>query len=304
MAAFVVALCMVSCSDSPDSLSASKAESLVKKELKRQNGLEGAAHITVGYFECNDDATRYIYRQLAANGLVNYSCEKIMKPERVWKTRQVLRNSYWGSYTTTEGYWANEEVPTYFVTVTLTDKGQKLVYEAKDIEPTDDEKELRLDYEIDLSKYPEAAVDYVEFPETVEEVKETVAVEEEVEEPYYEEVTDYAETEEADNSNARTPQKTAYEIAKEKENYENVMLKAYELDIVKARNVMKTGDFSATAEVVFEYDDVTPVGRILLNVYEGQRFLMSNVSYKFYQDKGWIVTGSGTVAAVEEAIYD
>ena len=303
-AAVIAALCMtLSCSDSPDSLSASKAESLVKKELKRLNQLEGAAYIQVGYFECNDNDTRYKYRQLAANDIVTYSCEKVMKTERVMKSRRVQRQSFWGTYTTTENYWENVEVPKYFVTIALTEKGQKLVYEEKEIEPTEDEKDLRLDYEIDLSKYPESSVDFAEFQEIEEqeeveevaEVEEAVAIDE-IEEEVYEEVEAVEET-----TKPQTPRKTAYEIAKDKENVEAVKLKAFTLDIEKARNIIKTGDFTATAEILFEYDDVTPVGRVLLGVYEGQRFLQKNVHYAFYQDKGWKLEGL-TSGYVEEAV--
>ena len=287
-AAVIAALCMtLSCSDSPDSLSASKAESLLKKELTRLNQLEGTASIQIGYFECNDNDTRYQYRQLAANDIVTYSCEKVMKTERVMKSRRVQRQSFWGSYTTTENYWENVEVPRYFVTIALTDKGQKLVHEEKEIEPTEDEKDLRLDYEIDLSKFPETSVDIIEFAEATEqdEVEEVKEVEEDFVVEEYEDYEDVEPVEE--NTNTVTPRKTAYEIAKEKEYVEVVNLKAYTLDIEKARNIIKTGDFTATAEILFEYEDVTPVGRILIGVYEGQRFLQESIRYAFYQDKGW-----------------
>ena len=70
--AFTAIIAFTSCSDSNDSLSSSTAKSLVKDELKRQHELVGAFSIRVGYFECNDDVTRYQYKQLAANELITY----------------------------------------------------------------------------------------------------------------------------------------------------------------------------------------------------------------------------------------
>lgn len=142
--AFIAACCFVSCSDSPDELSANKAEKLVKKEMKRLNQLEQGITIKTGYFECNDADVRYKYRQLAANDLITYKCDKVEKPERVRKSRIVRRNYGWYSYNDTEYYWVNEMQTTYFVTIALTEKGQKLVMEEKEVEPDEDQKELLL----------------------------------------------------------------------------------------------------------------------------------------------------------------
>lgn len=267
----------VSCQDSPDSLSASRAKSLITDELKRVDGLVSTHDLTIGYFECNSNDVRYQYRQLAANELITYKCEVVKKIENKRKTRRVQR-SYGGyySYYDTEYYWENDTIDTYFITVALTEKGQKLIYEKKEAEPTDDEEYLEND-EVDKSKFPEFGVPEIEFPEAA---TPGVAVEEEVDndEPY--------ETEtEVNLPEGEAP--SAWELAKSKENTETVTLKAIEIKVLKVRNIFKTADFKATGEVVIENDEVTPVGRIFLEAFEGERHLMGEVNFRYYQDKGW-----------------
>jgi len=272
----LTAMCMVSCSDSPDSLSASTAKKLFKKEMKRLNQSDVYSSVQIGYFECNDNDVRYKYRQLAANEIITYQVKKVMKQERVKKTR--VRKSSWGG-TYKENYWVNEDVPVYFITTALTDKGKKLVYEEKDIKPTADEEELRLDFEVNKSKFPEASVAEDEFPGTAA----TTSQAETAEEQSTAEEFDCPDDEfdfVADNE-------SEYNKEKAKESYENVMLRAYTWCIEKARNILKTGDFTATAEIIAEVDDATPVGRIMDNRYEGQRILLEDVRFVFYQDKGW-----------------
>lgn len=287
-------LCIVSCSESSDSLSDSTAKSLVKKEFERLNRMDGSYAIQTGYFECNDNQMRYLYRQLAANDLITYKCDKVKKTERVQKTRKVTRYGFWGyKYTDTERYWVNEDVDTYFVTIELTEKGKKLIAEEKEVEPSDDDKEMKYDMEVDNSKFPESKVQEDEFaepappaPAEVEEVVEvdtvaadSVAVAEEI----------APQPEPQPQPKANEKKKSEYELAKEKESIEVVLLKAYEIKIIKARNILKTGDYSAVAEIVAEYTNVNAVGRIFGGLSEGGRFLLDNISYVYYQDKGWQV---------------
>jgi len=280
--AFIATLTFVSCSDSPDALSPSRAEKLFKKEMKRLDKLNIRQTIQTGYFECNSDLERTKYRKLAANELVTYKCDRVMKPDRVRKYRIVRRSYGWSTYNSKEYYWDDVLVPTYFVTIALTEKGQKLVYKEKEIEKTDDEKDLREDMEIDLSKYPESSVGEETFPPLPD------GAEPPVDEP----MDDVDETlAESFNTTpapaAKQKEKNDYEKAKEKEKIEEVVLLAAELDIVKARNVRKTGDFEAEAEILLEFDDVNAVGRIFGQVYEGKRFLTDKLRYVYYEDKGW-----------------
>ncbi len=280
----MAAMCLVSCSDSPDTLSASTAKKLFKKEVKRLNQLDSYADVQIGYFECNDNDLRYTYRQLAANEIITYNVKKVMKPERVKKTR--LRQSYWGG-TYKENYWTTEDVPVYFVTTALTEKGKKLVYEEKEAEPSEDEKELRLDFEVDKSKFPEFAVKEEEFPDkaSADSQVESAAAEADA-------VTDEESHDEYDEFQPDTDNASEYEREKGKEAYESVKLQAYTWSIEKARNIQKTGDYTAEAEIIAEVDKATPVGRIVSGRYEGQRILVEKVKFIFYQDKGWTLDKS------------
>ena len=281
----VAALCLTACSDSPDSLGASKAKKLFKKEMARTHRLEGFANVRTGYYECNDNEDRYKLRQLAANDIVTYKCDVVKKTERVRKKRRVQAGYYY-RYWTTESYYVNEEVDTYFVTVELTEKGRALLYEPQEAEPDEDTKELKLDQEIDLSKYPEYKVEAEEFSKpaaqaeapAVVETPDTVAAYEESEEAFQ---PDEPATEAVDSK------ASAYDKAKAKEKYEDVMLKAFELDVIKARNVCKTSDNTAKAQILMEYEDVTPVGRVMMGVYDGQRFVSPTLHYTYFEDKGW-----------------
>ncbi len=277
--AVISAMCFVSCGGGADDFSKSTAKKLFKKEAVRLHQLEGNATVTTGYYECNDGEIRYKLRQLAANDIVTYSCEIVKKMQRVKKTRRVQAGYYY-RYWTTESYWTNEEVNTYFVKVALTENGNKLVIEEKEIEPNEDTKELKEDMEIDLSKYPESSVKRKEFPS------------DEVEEDYAEVEAEMEEHDEEAEMQPDEPvqvngKQSAYDKAKAKEKTEDVRLKAYDINIVKARNVQKTGDYTGAAEILLEYENVTPVGRIVRGVYDGQRFVMKGVGYTYFEDKGW-----------------
>ena len=293
LVAFVTALCLISCGESSDTLSTSTAKKVFEKESTRLNRLEGTAQIPTGYFECNDDDVRFKLRQLAANGIVNYSCEKVEKIEKVRKSRRVQRGGYFYSYWDTEYYYANETVETYFVSVTLTEKGKELVIEEKEIEPTEDEAELKNDEDFDWNQFPEASVDYQEFQQEVMMKNQELTKEPEPEVDSIavidEDYTDEEQPAEEVKETKPTKELSAYEKAKAKEEVEMVTLKAYGLNIVKARNIEKTGDYTATCEFVLEYENVTPVGRIYHSVHDGQRFLVENITFKYLLDKGWIM---------------
>lgn len=290
LVAIVATLCLMSCSENSDSLSDSTAKSLVKKELQRLEKLQGTEAIPVGYFECNDNGQRYRYRQLAANELITYKCEKVIKKERIRKTRKVTHRGYWGiPFIEKQQYYVDEEVTTYFVTIALTEKGEKLVYEAPEVKPSDDEKELKLDLEVDESQFPESKVSVDEFTVPKPSTSPTAENDEALDTAVVDSTDVIEEQPQPKASSNPRKSKSAYEEAKDKEKFDVVLLKAYELNIVKARNILKTGDYSAEAEIIVEYNDVTPVGRIFSKVNEGGRFKLDNVQYVYYQDKGWQV---------------
>lgn len=283
LVAVVTLLCVTSCCRNEQTLPPSKAKALAQKEMVRLNANLSYAEVPIGYFECNDADMRYFLRQLAACEMITYSCERIQKPDRVKKTRRVQRYFYYYSYYDTETYWVNDTVTTYFVTTALTEKGEQLLADL-DIKakPTADDKDMRYDMELNLESYPESSVEYMEFPEPTEEPDTLAAdVVEEAQKP-------------AELSPSAVPAKDTrneYERAKDREDYVMKTVKAYGLKIVKARNIVVSHipSTTAVAELVMEYTDVTPFGRVLKHVYNGQRELEKGVEYVFYQDKKWVV---------------
>ena len=274
-----MALMFASCCKENPTLSASKAKSLFKKEMARMHFDEGYATLQVGYYECNDHDTRYVLRQLAANEVITYQCERVKKPARVKKSRRVQRGYYY-TYYETEYYWVSDTIDTYFVTVALTEKGKALqVAELPKPEPSRDEKDLDVALKIDSTQLPELNVKYVEFPdEELAIANEEAGAPEDVPEEY-------------DMSSATPGESTAYDRAKAKESIEEVYVKSHEIKIVKARNIaVDNSDVpSATAEIVYEYKNVTPFGRIMNKFVEGSRHLAEGVVYQYYQDKKWVV---------------
>lgn len=270
-----------SCCKSDHQLTSSKAKKLVKKELARLHGDVSYTNLLVGYYECNDSEYRFQLRQLAANDLITYSCERVKKEERVRKSRQVQRNYYYYSYTDTEYYYDNDTIDTYFVTVALTEKGKKyLIDSLPEPDKNKDYLELKYDFVPNYSKYPEFKVDTFEFADE----KRTFD-------------TVYSDTEMADEADFDAPDEdfsgagSAYEMAKAKEKVDAVLVEAYSVKVVKVRNIRQNPvAMTCTAEAVMECSKATPFGRIMLDVYEGSRYLHEDVSFTYYNDKGWNLT--------------
>lgn len=272
-------------------LKGDRAKRLVKKEMARTFENEQSTTLAVGYYECNDDDARYKLRQLAANELVTYSCDRVQRTQNVRKSRRVQKVIYGYSYYDTQYYYDTEEVTTYFVNVALTEKGKKLLFEQLDAVPTPEEKELRNDFEPDLSQYPEAAVDYDEFSSGAAPAAEDAVLSDEVDIDEGEEDHNFEDEFQPDEPmvDGEVDGYDAYAAAKSKEKIETVRVKTFDLKVVKVRNIRQnnSGVPTATAEVLLEASNVTPFGRILNKVYDGQRELMDEVSFAYFQDKGW-----------------
>ena len=72
---------------------------------------------------------------------------------------------------------------------------------------------------------------------------------------------------------------------------EVVFLKAYEIEAVKARNILvyeRDGIRKAKAEVIVAKTNVTNVGRMFMEAEDGQREIMQAM-FTYYQDKGWVL---------------
>lgn len=284
----VMALSMVSCSDSPDSLSDGRARRVLNKEMERTHVDQNYVALKTGFFECNENLVRYRYRQLAANELITYKCAKVKKVESVKKTRRVKRNYYYYSYFDTETYYTKDTVDTYFITVQLTEKGKAFVVDSlPEPDPSEDDEDVslankKLAEEFDSTKFPESKVPLVEFPE--DRLSNDVVSEEEI----IRAEADIPDDMPDDGYVIGKNDLSEYEMAKSQEKITLVNVKAYKINVLKVRNIAlsNTGVPTAKGEAVLEADDVTPFGRILSRVLEKERHTV-DVEFVFYQDKGW-----------------
>jgi hypothetical protein len=68
-------------------------------------------------------------------------------------------------------------------------------------------------------------------------------------------------------------------------------LRAGEVKAIKARNIQlieKDGVLTAAAEVIYETEDATDAGRILIGFENGQQSA-KDVVFTYYYDKGWVL---------------
>ena len=264
--ALLACILAASCTNQ-DKLPESTIKDLVTEELNKENLLNQYATIEVGYYEENDEDERYELRKLAAAGVITYKIERIEAKVRV-------RDGYTYDYNT---YRVVDKYKTitrykYFVETALTAKGDSLAvayiprYEA--------EPDEYLQYP-EFKTYPEDAVwreevfdDAGQPVEAVEDVKKTETETEEV---------------------AEKPEpKTDYDKAKVKEHKETKYVKTHSLKVTDARNIL-VREGVATADVIVDSYDVSPFGRILKYERDGMHEIYE-VSFVYYQDKGWVVT--------------
>lgn len=283
-------MALASCGGGTDTISKSKAKRILNKEMTRTHQDMFYGKLPVGFFECNDNDVRYQLRQLAANDIITYNCTKVMKTERVRHSRQVQQGFFY-TYYTTEYYYTNEKVPTYFVEVALTDKGRKIVVDSipEVVDPLEaDLKQPDIDYD----NFPESKVDPDEFPEPPAAVKPIAATESEEYEPVPpEEGLDDFDPEEVSEQVVNTnSDNREYDQAKAREHVEEVIVIAGENKLVKVRNIRVGSHRSegAQCEVVLERANVTPFGRIYGHMYNGQRIL-AKARFIYYEDRGWVV---------------
>ena len=259
-------ICTIACTNQ-NKLPESTILDLVTEELNKENLLNQYATIEVGYYEENDEDERYELRKLAAAGVISYNVERIEAKVRV-------RDGYTYDYNT---YRVVDKYKTvtrykYFVETALTAKGDSL--SVAYIPRYEEELDEYLQYP-EFRTYPEDAVSREEVfgddgqpVEVVEDVKKTETETEEV---------------------AEKPEpKTDYDKAKAKEHKETKYVKTHSLKVTDARNIL-VREGVATADVIVDSYDVSPFGRILKYEREGMHEIYE-VSFVYYQDKGWVVT--------------
>jgi len=248
------------CNNGKPSLSASKAKSLANDVITTLlPGGQAYTDLKIGYFECNDFDKREMYRILAEQGMVKFKCDTIERASRSWQSE------------------------TYFVTVELTEKGQK--YTVEEI-PTPKPYDKVTTHNLELLKKNSGKTSIAEMP---------------TEEPIddYEIIEAEAGLEDYEDNYSVHSAMSAYEQAKEKEHVETVIVKSHKLKVIGADYILSgekkdkeleiSGVYFAAGRLTVEYTDVTPFAR---NIVEGWR-VCTNCHFIYYDDKGWMITELG-----------
>lgn len=247
-------------------------KSVAEDALEETDVFEENAHTVkfeTGYYEMNDADYRLKLLKLAANEVITYKAEQINEyiPATRWRSARVKEH--------------------VFVTVQLTDKGEKYVIE----KPSQTEEEAELVAAVDTKEYPEDKV-LQEGPIPVinpQANENTEAPVEEFEENY----DDAFQPDDSPmNNNTGTAEANEYQKALAKININSVYVLTQEIGIYKVMNLVCNDEMkksgTASCDFIIEATDVTPFGRILKGVKKGTRE-KGSATFKYYIDKGWHV---------------
>lgn len=247
-------------------------KSAAEDALEEMDVFEENAHTVkfeTGYYEMNDADYRLKLLKLAANEVITYKAEQINEyiPATRWRSARVKEH--------------------VFVTVQLTDKGEKYVIE----KPSQTEEEAELVAAVDTKEYPEDKV-LQEGPIPVINPQANENTEAPVEE--FEENHDdaFQPDDSPMNNNTGTTEANEYQKALAKININSVYVLTQEIGIYKVMNLVCNDEMkksgTASCDFIIEATDVTPFGRILKGVKKGTRE-KGSATFKYYIDKGWHV---------------
>lgn len=247
-------------------------KSAAEDALEEMDVFEENAHTVkfeTGYYEMNDADYRLKLLKLAANEVITYKAEQINEyiPATRWRSARVKEH--------------------VFVTVQLTDKGEKYVIE----KPSQTEEEAELVAAVDTKEYPEDKV-LQEGPIPVINPQANENAEAPVEE-FEENYDDAFQPDDSPmNNNTVTTEANEYQKALAKININSVYVLTQEIGIYKVMNLVCNDEMkksgTASCDFIIEATDVTPFGRILKGVKKGTRE-KGSATFKYYIDKGWHV---------------
>lgn len=247
-------------------------KSAAEDALEEMDVFEENAHTVkfeTGYYEMNDADYRLKLLKLAANEVITYKAEQINEyiPATRWRSARVKEH--------------------VFVTVQLTDKGEKYVIE----KPSQTEEEAELVAAVDTKEYPEDKV-LQEGPIPIINPQANENAEAPVEE-FEENFDDAFQPDDSPmNNNTVTTEANEYQKALAKININSVYVLTQEIGIYKVMNLVCNDEMkksgTASCDFIIEATDVTPFGRILKGVKKGTRE-KGSATFKYYIDKGWHV---------------
>ncbi|MBQ8282443.1 MAG: hypothetical protein IJZ01_02570 [Paraprevotella sp.] len=247
-------------------------KSAAEDALEEMDVFEENAHTVkfeTGYYEMNDADYRLKLLKLAANEVITYKAEQINEyiPATRWRSARVKEH--------------------VFVTVQLTDKGEKYVIE----KPSQTEEEAELVAAVDTKEYPEDKVLQegpipVINPQANENAEAPVEkFEENHDDAFQPDDSPMEELDEITDTNE-------YLQALAKININSVYVLTQEIGIYKVMNLVCNDEMkksgTASCDFIIEATDVTPFGRILKGVKKGTRE-KGSATFKYYIDKGWHV---------------
>lgn len=266
------------------SLTASGAKKAVEKEaIFQKNTL--ANEFKTGYYESSESNLDNL-AQLQAAGMINYSADEVTE----YVTKRQWVGGWYGSYQN-----VTREIKHWFVNVSLTEEGAKLVVEKpvmkrkdilKDLKSNKDYAEIIPDYMGVGHKGPKTvAAPAVEEP-VVEEAVEVVEADEEI--------VEMAEAVEEETAAAPSNKNAAYEAALGRVNTEEVYVIMCQLKVVKCKEVLCTEDMKEAGKgqctVIWKVTDKTPFGYVLSSL-PGEGYLNTgSAEFVFYNDLGWTVS--------------
>lgn len=248
-------------------LTKGKAEDALEDGLLIFQDNSQVESIPVGYFQIDDEKARGLLKELADAGMITYKVEKVVEDKKQ------ANYSYYGGRT-----YSTKEVDHYFATVALTPEGEKqiikeplLALEDKDMENKQKDKEIKKT----TTSYTTAdSIRIADSIAAVEAANAEMATAETIEAPQ------------------EVQEKSAYKMAQEKQNYGTEYVLSHKNKIVKIKDIycpeelLKMG--KANYDYIYENVKVTPFGRILGRVTEGERH-KNSASFIFYIDRGWCV---------------
>lgn len=259
----ICGLMLASCGG--DALSKSSAKSALEDQLVMFQDSSQVVRLVTGYYEENDEDSRFALKKLAAAGVIDYKVDLIIETRQGWYTRQYNH---------------------YFVTVNLTEEGKKYIVSDPVTEIVDKDMEV----EVKEVAYPEDSVAPGDDLNSI-----TPAVEAELEIPSDIDNSSSSSLSSRSSSSSGTSVSAAasdYEKALAKVHSEEYYLLSHNNKIVKIQKIYCPEEQEkqglASCVYIYEHSDVTPFGRILNGVTEGDRVKSAAKFVKFI-GSGWEV---------------
>ncbi len=303
-AIMVLGLGITSCGNSNGVLTESDVENEIERICAPLFKFYNTTEIQTGYYELNSADDRKKLREMEAAGLITYSAERFIEKVTKTKSVKVVERYYYN-------WWSGRQEPIYtyvdrnytedvehiFVKVALTEEGQRYVVTDEELENIQEEiKKFKIDEDLicpnDETEYPEDAVSDDETIETIldeGETKEPVAGSDNTVANDSTAVSEEPEQSAVDATAGKDG--SAYERALMNVQTTSVNVELYRLGISKVRKIRCTtkmfekGD--ATAQVIFEYVDVTPFGRIISDKRDGEK-ISEDFEFILYTS-GWVI---------------